>query len=60
MTATVRTSKNARSRDINLAAEIKKTWGVEWSRPEVAYEFSNKRQFDNNDRSTAGLYGDRS
>lgn len=32
-------------REVNLSAEIKKIWGPEWNKPELAYEFSNSRKF---------------
>lgn len=32
-------------REINLAAEIRKIWGPEWNKPEVAYRFSNGKEF---------------
>ena len=32
-------------REVNLSAEIKKIWGVEWNKPETSYEFSNGRKF---------------
>ena len=33
-------------REIDLAAEVRKIWGAEWSKPPVAYEFSNGRKFE--------------
>lgn len=33
-------------REIDLAAEVKKIWGVKWNAPEPAYEFSNGRKFE--------------
>lgn len=33
------------SRETNLSAEVRKIWGVEWSAPSLAYEFSNGRKF---------------
>jgi hypothetical protein len=32
-------------REVNLSAEIRRIWGKEWNAPEIAYEFSNGRQF---------------
>ncbi len=32
-------------KELNLSAEIKKIWGPQWNKPEVAYEFSNGRKF---------------
>ena len=32
-------------RTIDLSAEIKKIYGPKWNAPEVAYEWSNGRQF---------------
>lgn len=32
-------------REINISAEIKKIWGVEWNKPELEYRFSNGREF---------------
>lgn len=47
---------NTRTRVIHIGAEIKKQWGAEWSRPDVAYEFSNGRKFDSTDSSESGIY----
>lgn len=33
-------------REIDLGAEIRKIWGAEWNRAEIAYEFSNGRKFE--------------
>lgn len=35
---------DAKFREINLSAEIKKMWGPEWNAPEVAYEWSNGKK----------------
>lgn len=32
-------------RTINLGAEVRKIWGPKWNEPEVAYRFSNGREF---------------
>lgn len=32
-------------REINLSSEVKKMYGPEWNKPELAYEFSNGRKF---------------
>lgn len=47
---------NTSTRVVNLSAEIIKAWGVEWSQPEMCYEFSNGRQFVNTDRQGSGIY----
>ena len=31
---------------IDLNAEVRKIWGPQWNKPEVAYEFSSGRKFD--------------
>lgn len=33
-------------REIDLSAEVKKIWGVEWNKPSPAYVFSNDRKFE--------------
>lgn len=33
-------------RTIDLGAEARKAWGVDWNKPEVSYEFSNGRKFE--------------
>lgn len=30
--------------------------GKDWTKPDVAYEFSNGRTFDSTDRSDSGIY----
>ena len=30
-------------RVIDLAAETKRLWGIEWNKPEVSYEFSGRK-----------------
>jgi len=30
-------------RELNLSAEIKKIWGPEWNKPEIAYEFEGRK-----------------
>ena len=37
--------KNPIFRELNLSAEVKRIWGPHWNEPEIAYEFSNGRQF---------------
>jgi len=32
-------------RTIDMSAEAKKVWGPEWNAPEIAYRFSNGREF---------------
>jgi hypothetical protein len=34
------------SRTIDYGAMVRKQWGKEWNKPEIAYEFSNGRKFD--------------
>ena len=36
---------NVTVREVDLAAEVRKAWGVKWNEPPVAYEFSNDRKF---------------
>jgi hypothetical protein len=43
-------------RTTSLSAAIKKSWGTEWSRPDIAYEMSNGRKFDSTDRRESGVY----
>ena len=33
-------------REIDMGAEAKKKWGVNWNKPETAYQFSNGRKFE--------------
>ena len=30
-------------RVIDLAAETKRLWGIEWNKPEISYEFSGRK-----------------
>jgi hypothetical protein len=32
-------------REINLSAEVKKSWGPQWNAPELAYQFSNGKKY---------------
>ena len=32
-------------RELPLSAEIRKIWGPEWNKPELAYEFGSGRKF---------------
>jgi hypothetical protein len=34
------------SRDIDYAALVRRLWGKDWNKPEIGYEFSNGRKFD--------------
>ena len=43
------------SRQIDLSAEVKKIWGAKWNAPEVAYRFSNGREFELRTED-AGIY----
>lgn len=38
-------------RTLNWAAMVRKAWGKEWKKPEVAYRFSNGREFESSDRN---------
>lgn len=42
---------------IDWAAEVKKAWGPAWSEPDVAYQFSNNREFKCTDQDDGGIYG---
>ena len=33
-------------RTIDLSAEAKRIWGAKWGAPEIAYRFSNGREFE--------------
>ena len=35
-----------RTKPLDYAALVKRTWGKEWGAPEPAYEFSGGRKFD--------------
>ena len=43
------------SRQLDLSAEVKKMWGPKWNAPEVAYRFSNGREFELRTED-AGIY----
>lgn len=36
--------------------EVRRMWGPEWSRPDVAYVMSNNRKFDCTDAYQSGIY----
>jgi hypothetical protein len=42
-------------RQIDLSAEMKKAWGAEWNKPEIAYEFSNGKKYELRTED-AGIY----
>ena len=42
-------------RTIDLSAEAQKLWGPTWGAPEIAYEFSNGREFELKTED-AGIY----
>lgn len=35
---------------------VKKAWGKEWNKPDVAYEFSSGRKYDSTDSTDSGIY----
>jgi hypothetical protein len=37
---------NVSARSVDLSAEVRKLWGVQWSQPSPAYEFSSGRKFE--------------
>lgn len=44
------------TRTINYSALVRKEWGENWNKPDIAYEFSNGRKFLDTDRSESGVY----
>jgi hypothetical protein len=44
------------SRDIDYAALVRKQWGKEWTKPDIAYEMSNGRTFESTDATESGIY----
>ena len=34
------------TRTIDYGAQVRRIWGDEWHKPEIAYEFSNGRKFN--------------
>jgi hypothetical protein len=47
---------NTKTLSVNWGAEVKKALGAEYSRPDIAYEFSNGRKFNSTDQSDHGVY----
>jgi hypothetical protein len=45
------------TRQLDYAAEVRKQWGPAFYEPDVAYQFSNGRQFKSTDGSDGGVYG---
>ena len=43
-------------RVIDWNAEVRKSWGPEWNKPEIEYEFSNGRKFERR-TGDAAIYG---
>lgn len=43
-------------RTFSFSALVKKKWGKEWTKPDVAYQFSNGRRFYSTDRAESGVY----
>lgn len=44
------------TRIINFNQLVRKIWGKEFNKSDVAYEFSNGRKFESSDRGTTGIY----
>jgi hypothetical protein len=47
----------ARFRDLKWDELVRKAWGKDWNKPDVAYEFSGGRTFESTDRTDSGIYG---
>lgn len=46
-----------KSRTLDWASEVSKSWGPAFYEPDVAYRFSNNREFKSTDSSQGGVYG---
>ena len=33
-------------RELDLNAKVRELWGVNWNKPEIAYRFSNGREYE--------------
>jgi len=44
-------------RSIDWAALVRKIWGDKWKKKDTAYEFSNKRKFEDSGEGS-GIYSD--
>lgn len=44
------------SRLIDWSAEVRKSWGDEYNKPDTAYQFSNGREFKSTDGMRGGIY----
>lgn len=44
------------TRQINASAQVRQAWGSEYTKPDVAYQFSNGREFDSTDKRETGIY----
>lgn len=44
------------TREINASAQARQAWGSEYTKPDVAYEFSSGRKFDSTDKRDTGIY----
>lgn len=38
-------TQKVKTREYDLATQVRKEWGEEWKKPEVVYEFGNGRKF---------------
>ncbi len=49
-------TKPVTTRVLNWGAEVRKAWGDEYQKPDVAYEWSNGKKHESTDRSESGFY----
>ncbi len=49
-------SKPVTTRILNWGAEVRKAWGDEYQKPDVAYEWSNGKKHESTDRTENGFY----
>lgn len=44
------------SRTLDWASFVRAAWGVEFSEPDTAYQFSNGREFKGTEQNRGGIY----
>lgn len=48
--------QRVRTRTLSWEEIVRKSWGKEWNKPEVVYEFSSGRKYESTDNTDSGIY----
>lgn len=47
--------QRVRTRELSWAEMCQRSWGKEWTKPEVVYEFG-ERKYESTDKTDSGIY----